>query len=115
MSDIITTINSTTITSTNRDKKPIEFDFVLNSPNTGKMTVSDPLLDDEERARTRAESEFLKNSYKNRTIKFSSWKMGIKQNNIVEINGLPYIIKSRRVRIQKVKMWNAIERAVRYE
>lgn len=68
--------------------------FEIQNGNTGIMTVVDPLLDNIDRARARALSEFLKNSYANNSMSFTTWLTTLYQNEVIEVGGMPYLVKS---------------------
>lgn len=68
--------------------------FQIENGNTGMMSVVDPLLDTEERAEERALSEFLKNAYAVNSISFLTWMTTLYLNQVVEVGGMPYLIKS---------------------
>ncbi len=91
-----------------------QWKFQISNGNTGEMVVSDPLLDTEERAEERAKSEFLKNSYKLKEVRFGTYRTDILKNQIINVRGLPYIAKSIVVNTNMVSIKNTI-RAVRYE
>ncbi len=88
--------------------------FELECNNEGEMTVSDPLINTEERARERADSEFLKNSYSSNSITFSTYLDDINQNDVINIGGLPFLVKNITVGIDsKKEVFNIT--AVRYD
>ena len=68
--------------------------FEIDRPNTGEMTIIDPLLDGEARAKQRAESEFLKNAYISKVIQFRTYRTDLELNQIVNIAGVPFLIKN---------------------
>ena len=93
---------------------PKEWEFRLLTGNTGKLTISDPLLDSRERAEERAKSEFLKNSYKLNTVTVKTYRTDIKLNDILRVRGLPYLVKDIQTVITDRSIVNSI-RMVRYE
>ena len=68
--------------------------FEILNGNTGTMTITDPLLDTEQRAEQRAMSEFLKNSYANNGFTFRTYRTDIELNDTLNIAGVPYLVKS---------------------
>ena len=68
--------------------------FIIENGNIGVMSVTDPLLDTEERARERAYSEILKNGYASNSVSFSTFITSLNLNDVVEVGGVPYLIKS---------------------
>jgi len=91
-----------------------EWRFQIPNGNTGVVEISDPLIDSETLATERADSEFLKNSYKLKKVSFATYITGIALNDIINIHGLPYIVKSITVLIDQVKIASEIQ-AQRYE
>lgn len=88
--------------------------FVIENDNTGVFKIIDPLLDTEERAETRALSEFLQNSYELRKISFSTHLTNLNMNQCIKIEGLNFIIKTIRTDITNTSMISYVE-GVRYE
>lgn len=88
--------------------------FVIENGNTGSFKIIDPLLDTQERAETRALSEFLQNSYALKKISFSTHLTNLQLNQCIRIEGLNFIIKSIITDINPVSMISRIE-GVRYE
>jgi len=93
---------------------PIEWKFQISNGNTGEMVVSDPLLDTIEAATERAKSEFLNNSYKLKEVRFSTYRTDFTKNQVINIEGLPYLVKSIGTQIDATTIKTTI-RAVRYE
>ena len=92
----------------------IEFKFQITNGNIGEKVISDPLLDSYARAEERAMSEFLKTSYKTREVRFTTWRTDLTKNMIINIKGLPYIVKSLSTIITGTSIKTTV-RAVRYE
>ena len=88
--------------------------FQLDNGNTGEMSVNDPLLDTEERAKERAMSEFLKNGYAQNVITFQTYRTDLKLNDTINIYGIMYLVKGKSLLINGVKIVVTI-RAVRYD
>jgi len=78
--------------------------FELPTGNSGVLTVSDELLDTESRAEERALSEFLKNSYSHNNIVFHTYRTDLKLNNVINVKGLPYLVKSLTTTIGAAKL-----------
>lgn len=91
-----------------------EWRYQIANGNTAEITISDPLLDTEAAARERAMSEFLKNSYRLREISFKTHLSSIGALDIINVRGLPYIVKSITVSGDKTKIVFTVK-AVRYE
>ena len=66
--------------------------FEIDRPNIGEMTVIDPLLDSEARARQRAESEFLENAYIANRFSFRTYRTDLELRDEIMIAGLWYKI-----------------------
>lgn len=109
-------ITSQTITEDYKaEETPLnEWKFQISNGNTGEVLISDALLDSEELATERAMSEFLKNSYKHTTISFSTYRTDFDLNMIINVYGLPYIIKSINPHVDETSITTKIG-AVRYE
>lgn len=115
MDNIITSSTSSTITVDDTSSRDvIEFDFVLENGKTGVISVSDELLDTEERAEARAIAEFLQNAYKKKTVRFETFRTDININDIVSIEGMLFIAKDVTIAITKKSMIATIL-ALRYE
>lgn len=115
MRNVITSSTSTTIAEgTTSSREVIEFEFVQENGKTGVISVSDGLLDTQERAEARAISEFLQNAYKKRTAKFSTYRTDIGINDIIAVEGLRYIVKDVKIEIT-MKSMVALLMALRYE
>lgn len=92
----------------------LEWKFNIPNGNTAEMIVSDPLLDTFSAAQERAKSEFLKNSYRLREVKFSTYRTDFSLNDTINIEGLPYLVKSLTTSIDKTMIKTTV-RAIRYE
>ena len=91
-----------------------EWKFQITNGNDGAIIISDPLLDTVEAATERANSEFLKNSYKTREIRFATYRTDFTKNQTINVQGLPYLIKGITTQINDKSIKTTI-RAVRYE
>jgi hypothetical protein len=91
-----------------------EWRFQITNGNEGEMTVSDPLLDNITAATERANSEFLRNSYKLREIRFTTYRTDFTKNMVINVRGLPYLVKGISTAIDGTSIKTTI-RAVRYE
>ena len=91
-----------------------EWKFNISNGNTGEITISDPLLDTYALALERAKSEFLKQSYRIREVKFSTHRTDFTKNMTINIGGLPYLVKALNTTITSSTIKTTI-RAIRYE
>jgi len=91
-----------------------QWKFTLENGQDGTMTVSDQLLDHEVVAEERAMSEFLKNGYKTREIKFSTYRTDLRKNDCIVVRGVNYLIKGKTTAISKTSIVTTV-RAVRYD
>ena len=109
------TVMSSTITDEDKAiNVPLaEWKFQIPNENTGVLVISDPLLDSLARATQRADSDFLKNSYELKEIRFTTYRTDLTKNMIINVRGLPYIIKGISTTITDTSIKTAI-RAVRY-
>lgn len=109
-------ITSQTITENYKaENVPVkEWKFQITNGNSGEMTISDPLIENEAIAKERAKSEFLKNSYKLNEISFSTHRTDIVKNMTISIYGVPYIVKSITTMVDAVSIKTKIK-AVRYD
>ncbi|WP_297525114.1 hypothetical protein [Sulfurovum sp.] len=85
-------------------KKEQVWEFNILNGNTGIMQITDPLLDTEARAEQRAMSEFLKNSYANNAFRFNTSRTALALNQIINIDGVPYLVKSLSYGIDEKKI-----------
>ena len=110
------TVDSETMTAEGKaGEVPVKkWKFQISNGNTGKVIISDPLLDSEARAEERAKSEFLRRSYAIKEVTFNTYRTDFEKNMIINIMGLPYIVKSIRTAIDSVSVKTNI-RAIRYE
>ena len=67
--------------------------FEVDNGNTGEMTIVDPLIDNEDIARERATSEFIKNAYASNYFSWATYRTDLYFNDVVKIEGLSYFIK----------------------
>ena len=109
-------VSSSTITEDSKaNEVPLqEWLFQISNGNTGKLVISDPLLDTTASATERAKSEFLKNSYKVRSVTFSTYRTDIEKNMTINVRGLPYLVKSIGTSINQTSIKTLIK-AIRYE
>ena len=109
-------VNSQTITEDYKaSSSPLkEWKFQIENGNTGEVIISDALLDTEALATERVKSEFLKMSYKLNEVRFSTFLTNIVKNMVINIYGIPYIVKSVGTTIDSVSIKTNI-RAIRYE
>ena len=91
-----------------------EWKFRISNGNTAEMIISDQLLDTINSATERAKSEFLKNSYKLREVRFSTHLTNFTKNMVINIQGLPYLVKSIGT-VVNMKSMKITVRAIRYE
>ena len=91
-----------------------EWKFNITNGNTGTVIISDPLLDTVAAATERAKSEFLKNSYKVREIRFTTYRTDFTKNMTINVKGLPYLVKGITTAVDSKSVKTNI-RAVRYE
>lgn len=92
----------------------LEWKFQIANGNTGETKISDPLLDTEARAEERAKSEFLKSSYRLKEITFATYRTDLTKNMIINVLGIPYLVKSLTTTITQISIKTNI-RAIRYE
>jgi hypothetical protein len=78
--------------------------FEIDKDNTGTIKISEPLLSDEYIAEERARAEFLINSYASIDIEFKTYRSDIELNDILNIQGLPYLVKGISARVDKEKI-----------
>jgi len=90
------------------------YKFELLTGNTGVLSITDELLDTQDRAEERALSEFLKSAYANNNISFRTYRTDLKLNDTINISGLPYLVKSIVATIDSTKIISSIV-AVRYD
>ena len=90
-----------------------EWKFSIPNGNTGEVIISDPLLDSLTVATERAKSEFLKSSYEIKEVKFTTYRTDLTKNMVINIHGLPYLVKSKTTTLDKVSIKTQI-RGVRY-
>jgi len=109
-------VKSQTITDKYKaDSVPIsEWKFQINNGNEGEKIISDVLLETEALAEERALSEFLNNSYKRNEVSFTTFRTDLVKNMIVNVSGLPYIVKNIVTNVDNTSIKSTIT-AVRYE
>ncbi len=90
------------------------WEFDIQNNNTAKMSITDVLLDTQERAEERAMSEFLKNAFAQNAITFKTSLTWLVLNQVIKVGGLNYIIKSISPMINDNSMLVSIN-AVRYD
>ena len=76
------------------EKEKQAWRFKLQGENTGEATISDPLLDTIDKARERAESEFLKRGYAQISTSFKTYRSDLRINDAIKINGVQWLVKS---------------------
>lgn len=110
------TANSEAITENSKAENTasLQWKFNIDNGNTGELTVTDALLDTVAAATQRAKSEFLKNAYKLKEINFTTHRTDISKNMIINVKGLPYLVKSMSTVITATAIKTKV-RGVRYE
>jgi len=110
------TANSESITEDSKAKNTtsLQWKFNVDNGNTGEMTITDPLLDTVAAATERAKSEFLKNAYRLKEITFVTHRTDIVKNMIINVKGLPYLVKSMSTTITPTAIKTRV-RGARYE
>jgi hypothetical protein len=78
--------------------------FEIDKDNSGTIKISEPLLSDRYKAEERARAEFLINSYASIDIEFKTYRSDIGLNDILNINGLPYLVKGISASVDKEKI-----------
>ena len=111
-------VNSQTITKeykeANAPSTLKEWKFQIPNGNDGEMTISDSFIETEAIATERAKSEFLKNSYKQNEVRFSTYRTDMSKNDTISISGIPYIVKGIITTISATSIKTQI-RGARYE
>ena len=90
-------------------KKDQIWRFVLQSENTGTMSISDPLLDTKERAEERARAEFLQKSYAQRQSSFQTYRTDLRINDTIAIDGIPWLVKGLSAAVDEKKIVMTVE------
>ncbi len=108
------TATSQTISEIEKGVTSKEYKFQIMNGNTGEVIIVDPLLETEAQAEERAMSEFIKQSYELREITFSTHIDTLYLNQVINVLGLPYLIKSIDVAVDDKSIVHGIK-AVRYE
>lgn len=93
MAEVVNRSYSSDISKMNKDADNVEFEFIRETGYSGSMSISDELLDTEARAKVRAESEFLRNSYRKKEVVFKTHLTNLNINDVIEVDGLPYLVK----------------------
>lgn len=91
-----------------------QWQFDLANGNEGKAIISDILLNTQAIAEERARSEFLQRGYRLKTISFNTHRTDFALNDVINILGMPYLIKNIQVSINSISMISTIK-GVRYE
>lgn len=109
-------LNSQTVSDTEKgiDVTPMEWKFQIENGNTGELTISDVMLDTEALAIERSNSEFLKNSYEEKEIFISTYRTDLTKNMIINVYGLPYIVKTISTVVTPISIISNIK-AIRYD
>ncbi len=84
------------------------YKFELVGGNSGVFSLSDELLDTEERAEERALSEFLKNGHSVNSVSFSTYRTDFNMNDTISLMGMPYLVKDIATDIDAVKIVTTI-------
>lgn len=91
-----------------------EFSFSVLTGNDGISHIQDELLDTEAAAEQRATAEFLKNGYRQKSVKFETYRTDLKINQEINVRGLWYKIKEMSIKFGSIAGTVTIT-AVRYE
>ncbi len=70
------------------------YTFEIDRDLTGTLKIRDELLNTEDRAKERAMSEMLNNSYIKKVISFKTYLTDISINDTINIKGQPFLVKS---------------------
>ena len=111
------TATSTTMTETEkmRSAHPRSWTFQLfTSAEYTEVEIIEKLLDTQSKAEERARSEFLKTGYKKKEIRFFTYRTDLEKNQVINVYGMPYLVKSMTFTQNKQSIKAEI-RAVRYE
>ncbi|MFA6691657.1 MAG: hypothetical protein WCR98_06740 [Saccharofermentanales bacterium] len=101
-------------TSTTHNIPYQEWNFALSNGETAVQSITDRLINTAAAAEARAKSEFLKNGYRNKWVTFKTYRTDLSINQIINVRGLPYLVKDIQIMIDPVKIVSQIK-AVRYE
>lgn len=110
------TVSSSSITEDEKaaNTASLQWKFSIDNGNTEELSITDALLDTEAAATQRAKSEFLKNAYRLKEISFVTHRTDIVKNMIINVKGLPYLVKSIGTSVSATVVKTSI-RGVRYE
>ena len=72
----------------------MRWEFNIDDGGDDTVRVVNEFLNTEERATERAEAEMLEVAYQKKEISFTTTRTDLILNNIYNISGIPYIIKS---------------------
>ena len=109
------TATSSSKNTTDKRKLSRSRNFVFNGDETGETSfIKEDLLDNDLAAEERAKSEFLKNAYGNRYVNFSTFRNDFDINDVINIAGLPYLVKHIQTKIDMTSIINIVK-GVRYE
>ncbi len=68
--------------------------FEIDRDLTGTLKIKDDLLSTEDKAKERAMSEMLENSYIKKEINFKTYLTDISINDVINVSGQPFLVKS---------------------
>lgn len=91
-----------------------EFNYELGNGNTKTAVITEQMINDEDVAKERAKSEFLKHGYSRRWVSLKTYRTDLKINDTINMRGLPYLVKSVVMDVDSKKIVSRV-RAVRYE
>ncbi len=77
------------------------YTFEIDRDLTGTLKIRDELLNTEDRAKERAMSEMLNNSYIKKVISFKTYLTDISINDTINIKGQPFLVKSISASVDK--------------
>lgn len=92
----------------------VEWKFSVDNGNIGVMNVSDPLLDTIESATERAKSDFLRNAFMLKEVRFTTYLTDFAKNDVISVKGLSYMIKGITTVITSKSIKTQL-RCIRYE
>lgn len=88
--------------------------FTLEGGGSGELVITNELFTNEEIAEQRAKAEFLEKGHKKINVSFATWRTDIKVGDIVQIEGLSYLVLRTHVFWKNGEIGSFI-RGVRYE